>query len=313
MILGFFVVLVILFLVFTYWYYFFPVVIGVVGFFAFLVSGKHSLTVLYVFTFIVSLICFIAASMGLYSDENNALIFALSLSFLIAPIVIPAAIYVICRNIYKRPLTDEEIARLSKKRVKNYIEENYNFKISHFDVNKDFKASMNTTGKLYEVNLPLEKAPACAAALLKGKKHEWVLMAFENKLNVTHLWMNKGDDNLSVSFNCSTDDLIFLCSKFDIQTIIRFHNHPNAHLSPSEQDMISANYLSEILNGNGVNWIDVVCGRGDYKKFFESYSDAFVPESASVETINSQNGISSYDNYKLHAELGLFTRGKDFA
>lgn len=76
----------------------------------------------------------------------------------------------------------------------------------------------------------------------------------------------------------------------------------------SEQDKISANALAEIVNKYDLNWLDFVCERGNYLKFFEKYSENFLPEKAKIINIQKENNLSSKDNYKLHRELGILFR-----
>ena len=213
-----------------------------------------------------------------------------------------------------RPLSEKEIKKLSTKRKRKYIRKNYNFSIKHATVNPSFKSAMNPKGALYRVNMPLNSFPAYVSLLLKGKKHEWIVFALEGNSTVKSFWANKGQDKNSVSFNKNIEKLISLCKKSDCYTIMCFHNHPNSNpnkyncLLPSEQDIKTAKELAEIMNKRGVNLIEFVCERGQYLKYYESYSETFVPLVAAIETIKASNGKSKMKNYKLHRELGLIFR-----
>jgi len=216
--------------------------------------------------------------------------------------------------LHQRPLSDSEIKRLSAKRKKKYIRKHYSFSITDTQIDSAFKSSMNPRGKLYKTNLPLDSFPAYVALLLKGKQHEWVLIALEGNSTVKYFWANKGDDKNSVAFNCNLDELISLCEESGSHTLMRFHNHPNSNPNyqtcflASKQDKRSAADISDIVNEQGLNWIDFVCERGRYLKFYESFSERFVPSVAAVETIKILNGKSNIENYKLHRELGLIFR-----
>ena len=224
------------------------------------------------------------------------------------------AIELIFLLLHLRPLNDRQIVRLSGKRRRKFIRKNYSFSINHAYVDPMFKSSMNPNGKLYSVNLPLCSFPAYTSLLLKGKKHEWVVIALEGDTTVKYFWANKGLDKSSVSFSCSVEELVSICKTNGCHTLMRFHNHPNSDPNnqtcflASTQDVISAKSLADYINLHGLNWIDFVCERGRYLKYYESYSKMFVPTMASVDTINALNGKSKFGNYKLHRELGLFFR-----
>jgi len=212
---------------------------------------------------------------------------------------------------HKNPLNDLQIEKLSIKRRKRYIRKNYTFHIRSTIIDSKFKSKMNSNGKLYSVNLPLPNFPAYVSALLKGKKHEWVVLAIEGEGVVKYIWTNKGFDSSSVNFFCDISDIINLCKDNNCYTIMRFHNHPNSSPNTqtcflaSEQDKKSAHLLSATANSDSLNWLDFVCERGNYLKYFEKYSDTFIPKCALPESIKNENAISKYHNYKLHRELGI--------
>lgn len=209
------------------------------------------------------------------------------------------------------PLNREEIEKLSKKRKKKYIKDNYNFICYDLKVNKSFKSAMKPNGGWYDVEEELRIFPSLISALLKWKKHEWVVIAIEKEGVVYGFYANKGSDNSSVSFNCSLQYLMNKCQQHNCYTIMRFHNHPNDNpqyktgLLASKQDLISAKACSDIV-GTKYNWLDFVCERGRFIKYYEVYSQNFLPACAKIESIMAQNNISKLRNYKLHRELGFF-------
>lgn len=213
---------------------------------------------------------------------------------------------------HRRELTDVEMEKLSQKRRKNYIRMNYNFRLVNAFPDKNFKSSMNPKGQMYNANISLEDFPSYAANLLKWKKHEWVLLALVQDKQVKCFYANKGLDKSSVSFNCNIYDLLEICKDNSCQTIMRFHNHPNSDpqryncLLASNQDKISAKSISEITIKEGVNWIDFICERGKFTRFFYEFSNTFFPESSQICYIEEENGESKVRNYKLQRELGFF-------
>jgi len=209
---------------------------------------------------------------------------------------------------HKHPLSEVEIEKLSKKRRRKHIATAYNFKHYDITVNKQFKSSMSTAGKLYTIDEDLHTFPSTAAALLKSKKHEWILLALAADNKVIYLWMNKGFDNKSVSYFCSLDTIITKMKRVEACTILCFHNHPNGVLGASSQDMKSAREIAVKTNAMGINLIEFVCATGRWHQYFKSISPTFLPKSAQLHNIRQENGLSEKSNYKLHREIGLIFR-----
>lgn len=215
---------------------------------------------------------------------------------------------------HKRPLTENEIRRLGKKRRRKYIRRNYLFSAKNVAVNKDFKSSLNANGRLYRLDEELSDAPSLIAVLLKGKKHEWLIHAIEKDAKITHIWANKGNNNRSVGDGLGLIGLIKICKDVGGYSILSFHNHPNPNpdryncLVPSKTDKKSAAYYSEQLSGEGINYFDFVCERGRFLMYHKNVSPLFCPDTARVENIAKENEITKKQNYKLHRELGLLFR-----
>lgn len=209
---------------------------------------------------------------------------------------------------HRRPLEFKEMQKLSAIRRMQYIKNTYNFNYYNVPVNIVFKSSMKPGGAWYDVREDLYSFPSLVATLLKGKKHEWVIFAIEQRGIVYGFYANKGENNFEVTPNCSVEFLVSKCEEYGCETILCFHNHPNSNphytdcLVPSKQDFRSANYFAECLNLK-YNFIDFVCERGRFIKFFESYSANFVPDVARIENIQKENNISKWNNYKLHREI----------
>ena len=92
------------------------------------------------------------------------------------------------------PLTFEEVRKLGTKRRDREIGIYFSFNKRERSVDTDFKKRMKPTGKFYKINDALTQFPSIAAALLKYKKHEWCITAFEKDKNVFLMWVNKGLD-----------------------------------------------------------------------------------------------------------------------
>ncbi len=170
---------------------------------------------------------------------------------------------------------------------------------------------MKPSGKTYPANISLINFPSYTAHLLKGKKHEWVILACAQGDVVRYFWANKGNDGNQVAFNVDLQEMCSFCKSEGCETIMRFHNHPNSDpqhytcLLASQQDRISAKSCSERCNKVGINWIDFVCERGNFVEFYRSFSNQYFPSEASYERICRENN-ESQNYYKLQRELGIF-------
>ena len=213
---------------------------------------------------------------------------------------------------HRDPLTEDEIRLLSQKRRISYILQKYDhFTHKEVRVDKSFKSKLEPNGRWYELHEPLRTFPSFVAGLLKYKKHEWVVIALEKDGAVIKIWVEKGTDNGSVSFSVTLDEIIRISEEIGACTAMRFHNHPNPDpqhydcLMPSDQDIVSAAFCSSFVNKAGVNWLDFVCERGRFQRYYVSISPDYIPPGASVEEIKDCNGVSPCMNYRLHMELRL--------
>jgi hypothetical protein len=207
-----------------------------------------------------------------------------------------------------RPMTENEVEQLGIKRRNKQVRLYFSFNTGEFYVDKEFKKGMNPNGKLYRINEPLFVFPSIAAALLKYKKHEWIIIAFEKEKKIDSAWLNKGFDRSGVSPYLSVQDIANIANSNNHTSILIFHNHPNTNPNyydcrrPSSEDMQSANECAKVLNRNGTNLIEFVCERGKHYKYFSSYADSFLPLSEFATAINGVNSLSKLRNLSLHIE-----------
>jgi len=96
-----------------------------------------------------------------------------------ALILLTGLVIVIFLLLHLRPLNEGEVKALAIKRRHNVIFKYYNFDMDEYAANKNFKKRMNPNGKFYEIDHDLHSFPSIAAALLKYKKHEWIIISFE--------------------------------------------------------------------------------------------------------------------------------------
>jgi hypothetical protein len=200
-------------------------------------------------------------------------------------------------------LSESEIKTLALSRRFDDAYKYFGFTYSQYVINKEFKSKLNKKGEVYSCDNPLSIFPSIISALLKGKKHEWVVFAFVKNQTVFAFYTNKGDDNQSVSVNTHPVNLGMFASKHEADLILQFHNHPNAVLSTSKQDIISADYFGELFTKHSVNYLAFVCGAGNYYQYSWWLTDSFFTMNNYFEIITREDIKSRSSNFKLRKEL----------
>lgn len=253
-------------------------------------TDKSNLTV---FTVIVGVVCIL-----LLFFFNPAVAFC----------AIPVFGIVLFIVYHLRPLTDEEIFILANKRRRKKIDAYYQFSHYQVSVNLDFKKGMAAEGAYYNIQANLREFPSIAAALLKYKKHEWIIIGFEKDMKVPFVWLNKGPNNSQVASHLSYAGMVNHACSGNYSTVIVLHNHPNPDpstyymLSPSEQDKRSAKSLEDVLLPASVNLLEFVCERGGFHQFHRAIAPSFIPVETIKAAINSENNVSRRQNLGLHLE-----------
>ena len=149
---------------------------------------------------------------------------------------------------------------------------------------------MKADGEFHILNERLYKFPAIAAALLKYKRHEWIILGFEKNRVVDKMWINKGMDRFQVHLYIPMQGVANIAKDGGYSSVLVLHNHPNAnpayydHSNPSSQDIKSANEWASILTANGINLLEFICERGMHYQYFAIYADKFVAK------MNGRNG-----------------------
>jgi hypothetical protein len=209
--------------------------------------------------------------------------------------------------LHLRPLTVDEILRLSEKRRHTEVRRYFTYDQTSVAVNKDFKTKMRPDGQFYIVNDSLSGFPSKAAALIKGKKHEWVICAFERNKSIDLIWLNKGI-KAEVSIGLTLAQIVQVATTHNYTSVLRFHNHPNSNpnrydlLMPSQQDIISTKFYAAQLEKFGINFIDFVCERGRFKEFSLTTPNNFMPLGSFRAAVEILNGTSRIRNLLLHIE-----------
>lgn len=233
-------------------------------------------------------------------------------TLIIVIIVIVPLLYLLYFWVNSEILSDDEINELANSQrfwdTYNYL----GFTESQFEVNKEFKSALNKNGQLYNCNKSLNNFPSFASALLKGKKHEWIIFAFAKNKMVYSFYTNKGNDNQSVAPNLSSDYIIKIAKDGGADLVMQFHNHPNAVLSASQQDISSANYFGKIFTDNKLNFTAFVSGTGRFHQYGWWFTDTFFNINNYIENIKKDNGTSRSVNFYLRKELKRKKYFKDF-
>lgn len=210
--------------------------------------------------------------------------------------------------LHLRPLKDHEVRTLGEKRRKQTVDAYFHVDSTELTVNPVFKKSLNPRGVFYRVDLPLYSVASSMAGLLKYKKHEWIVVAFEKQKQVNHLWVNKGHNNSSASIHLSVDQVLETALENGYSSVLMFHNHPNPNPKryscnqPSKTDLDTALLWASTLNPRGINLVKYICERGHHYRYSFSPSESFMPLGHFTDIINKVNGCSKLGNFQLHME-----------
>jgi hypothetical protein len=245
------------------------------------------------FTVVIGLLCI-------------AVLFFLNSTIAVCSIPVFAVVVFIVSHF--RPLNDEEVFYLANKRRSQKINTYYQFSQFEVSVNLEFKKAMAAEGAYYNIHSALKGFPSLAAALLKYKKHEWIIIGFEKEQKIDFVWLNKGPDNTQVASHLSFAGMVNHARSGNHTTVIVLHNHPNPDpanfymLLPSEQDKRSAKALEDVLLSASVNLLEFVCERGRFRQFHRAIAPSFIPAQTIKTTIMAENNVSRGRNLQLHLE-----------
>lgn len=167
----------------------------------------------------------------------------LFIAVIILVFLVPPLVFIIT---HLDPLIEVEVKSLGNKRRNRQIRIYFSFDNRQVRANSEFKKNMQVDGSFYQIQESLFEFPSLAAALLKYKKHEWIIVAFEKDKKVDLIWTNKGFDRTSVSLHLPIEQMAEIATKRMQNSVFIFHNHPNVNPNyydcrkPSEKDIISA-------------------------------------------------------------------------
>lgn len=201
------------------------------------------------------------------------------------------------------PLTKDEISILASLRRFSDVLKHYNFGEYAIEIDAENKKKIKPAGNFYNITSTIQTFPSFVAALLKGKKQEWLIAGIADNKDVKGFWANKGNDSSSVSSKIGYYEMLSYIKQNQADTILLFHNHTNAILSPSDIDINSANEDGKRYNESGINYFAFVVGRGNYKQYALWILDDLFPKIDYINKINKVNGTRRSINYDLNMEL----------
>jgi hypothetical protein len=208
-----------------------------------------------------------------------------------------------------RRLPDEEAETIARKKRLAVIEQHYGFPSgpSYADY-RSFKRIMKADGNLYEMDILTADFPKEGAAILKHKKHEWIMYAFCRGKKVVSVWMNKGPDRTQVWSLIPIETLYRIAGEIGADTVISMHNHPNpdpgrySSCMPSEADGSNAISRGMFFNQQNINFLAFVAERGLHYQYACWVTDGFFPLEDIRSEIDDRRRRFSPANLRLRRE-----------
>lgn len=222
-------------------------------------------------------------------------------------ILLAAVVAIVSLLILTRPLNKSDIRALAYKRRNLAISAYYTFDTDEYWISPEAKKKMQPHGSLYELSPPisLNSFPSFAAALLKYKKHEWIIIGFEREGLVVKLWVNKGQDSETACLKLSLSSLLAIAKEQNCTTVLFLHNHPNPNPSqfstsrPSENDLSFTQTLANLLVPESVNLLAFICERGRHYEYWRSIHNEFLPIESFVKAIEQEASEANWWKYLI--------------
>jgi hypothetical protein len=208
-------------------------------------------------------------------------------------------------------LSDSEVTQLAKQRRIRYLNRLTSFQKIELVANREFKKRMPANGKLINMDENTKDFPNIAAALLKYKKHEWIIFAFCKNSKVVSAWFNKGDCAYYVYSLLSPEDIVHICKQLECNIVLSFHNHPNPDpgmldcTQASQQDFKVAQVYIDYFLPRNIGLVEFVCERGFHYEYAKCIPEACIELNTFKNKIISQNGKTIFHNWELHLQLLL--------
>ncbi|HOI29772.1 MAG TPA: hypothetical protein PLZ15_08420 [Melioribacteraceae bacterium] len=201
------------------------------------------------------------------------------------------------------PLTESEITNLARKRRLRIFAERIKLDEYSFSIDAETKKRFGSKLKYYECDIDIGLFPSWSAGILKGKKHEWLIIGIGDMKSVHGFWMEKGHDNKSIQTSLSSIELTERLNKEGVNNLLLVHNHPNSTLNPSKEDKDCLLEIFSKYNKGSINVLGFIAGRGMQKLFACFIISSLISfEEIRTEIINT-NDKSRKTNGNLRNEL----------
>ena len=90
-------------------------------------------------------------------------------------------------------LTCDEIEEVITVVWLDKIKNRFEFNKGEYIIDNNFRKNLRSWGKYYEIDETLFSLPSVIAELLRYKRHEWIVVAFEKERKINKVWINKGE------------------------------------------------------------------------------------------------------------------------
>ena len=130
------------------------------------------------------------------------------------------------------------------------------------------KKQMKSSGGIHSCDENSSSFPAYAAALLKGKKHEWFIVGWSTNKKVRKYWCNKGPNRMMVIPGIKPEEIHKIAKEIGCDVVIDVHNHPNPMPSrlnctiASDADLKHSKSTGIYLSSNQIAYVAFVAERG---------------------------------------------------
>lgn len=202
-----------------------------------------------------------------------------------------------------RPLQLGQVETLAARRRLRNLDLHYRWDREELAVRREFKASMSKNGAFHSIEEPMLRAPVLGAALLKGKKHEWIVFLFLARDQAKLLYFNKGPDKESVWPFVNSRTLLEWVRRLHAHTVLRLHNHPHGTCWPRQQDLRSGQEYVDFFLKAGIAFFDFVCVAGRFREYLAAVPEGRFPQSQFLHEIERANGSGWWKNCRLRLEL----------
>ena len=214
-----------------------------------------------------------------------------------------------------RPLSQTEVATIAQQRRLDAVWYRIGWTEQRFDPS-DFrkeKKSMRARGGTQKCEESTSTFPNYAAALLKGKKHEWWIAGWSIGGQISDFWCNKGPDGTKVYPGLSKNKLQEVASMQGCELVIDVHNHPNPDPSKficifaSDADLVHSRLVGEYLSKHEVAYLAFVAERGMSYPYAIYIPRSWSPLQANIDDVTEKSALSRSNRREMRRSFRAST------